>query len=178
MLFFIAVLGWHFAYSLQPVTANINNVTFQKISLVKEDNKIVVEWSINPVQQNAYYEIERAGIQMKFKTVGILFPEEGKSVSGNYIFKDNLKRIGKTKILYYRIKQVNTNGEILYSSISSVNIKNKKKPLLTTSSSKPLHNYSYIAEKQLQKNENNNNVAGNLRNTLVDVEKKYILITI
>lgn len=173
LLLFISLLGCKFSYGLHHVTETGGDNYFQKFSLSKQGDKIFVAWSVIPVQQNTYYEIERADKLMKFKTVGILFPEENTPAPGNYIFKDKLKRIGKTKILYYRIKQINVNGEAIFSSIISVDLKEYKASLKLTFINNCLHNYFYCAEKQLQKTRINNKVAGILRNTFVSVKNNY-----
>lgn len=173
-LLFISILGYQFSYGLQPVTEAADSNYFQNFSLSKQDDKITVAWSGIPVQQNAYYEIERAEKFMKFKAVGILFPKDNNLASGNYVFKDNLKRTGKIKILYYRIKLVNANQESIYSSVKSVNLRENTTRIQSTFFYQPVHNYSYCAEKQLRKKEINNKVAGILRNTFVSVGNNYI----
>ncbi|MGE5107490.1 MAG: hypothetical protein ACM3H8_08095 [Sphingobacteriales bacterium] len=173
MLLFISISGGNFSYGLQPVKETVGDNYFQNLSLSKLDDKIIISWSITPAQQNVYYEVERAGKLMKFKTVGILFPEENKSASGNYIFKDNLKGTGKTKIIYYRIKQVKANGEAIFSSIKSLYLKEYKAGHHSAFINRGIHNYSYCEEKQLQKNGINNKVAGILRNIFVSINKNY-----
>ena len=172
-LLFILLMVSEFSYALQPASEKTADNVFQNLSLSKKDNKIIVTWSVLTAQQNVYYEIERAGELMKFKTVGILFPEENKSTPGIYIFKDNPKRTGKTKTLYYRIKQVQANEKAIYSFVKQIKIKEHTTLLHSGFICQPVHNYFYCAEKQLLKKENNNKVAGILRNKFVFVRINY-----
>ena len=90
------------------------------LSLSKKKNKVIVSWSVCTKQENVYYEIERAGKDKKFRTAGILFPDETKNVNGKFVFNDQLKH-NSYKILYYRIKQVKADGSFSYSSIKKLN---------------------------------------------------------
>jgi hypothetical protein len=167
LLLFIPTLMCQVTYSAGFNRKNAAEKQFKNISLTKEGNKVIIAWSIAPPQQNVYYEIERAEQQMKFKTVGILFPEEDKNISGKFSFKDKLNGVKKTKTLYYRIKQVNANGKAVYSLIKKVSLSanNENTSGNPHGAYSSVHKYTYCTEINGVKSENNNKVAGILRNT-------------
>ena len=84
-------------------------------------NSIVLEWSTASEINNFGFEIERSTNQTDWRIVGF---KEGNGTTTelqNYSFVDNLSEIDFTK-LYYRLKQVDFNGNFEYSSIAVVEI--------------------------------------------------------
>lgn len=96
----------------------------QTIEVLKKANKVTISWSVTTIKPDAYFEIERAGQDKVFKTAGILFPTENALNKVEFSFKDELKHIGSSGVIYYRIKQVNSNGTSVYSLIKAIELKN------------------------------------------------------
>ncbi len=97
----------------------------KEIFVTSEKNNVTISWSVQAIQQNVYYEIERAGQDKVFKPAGILFPKENNSGNNEFSFKEKIKKAQTGKIIYYRVKQVNANGTVEYSLIKSVVVINK-----------------------------------------------------
>ena len=94
---------------------------------LSEKNKIT--WSTVTETNNSYFNIERSVDATTFEVVGKL-QGAGNSVSiKNYSYLD-LKPLPKTS--YYRLKQVDNNGEYKYSTIISVTNENIAKIVVKT----------------------------------------------
>lgn len=80
----------------------------------------LVEWSTSSQNNNQFFDIERSYDLQNFEYIGRL---DAKQVSGihHYQFLDESLRTTKSKVIYYRIKQVDFNGDFSYSSIALLN---------------------------------------------------------
>jgi hypothetical protein len=137
----------------------------QDISVSRKKNKVTISWSVTSVQQNVYYEIERAGQDKVFKTAGILFPAESAPTANKFTFKESIKHKGPAQIIYYRVKQINANGTAEYSLIKSIHlssnkIKNADEVVLIYHG---VYNYTYQSKKYNNSNSTNKTMAGILK---------------
>ncbi|MBI1782787.1 MAG: hypothetical protein HYR66_15700 [Sphingobacteriales bacterium] len=137
----------------------------QDISISKNKNSITISWSAPAQQPDVYYEIEKAGQDKIFKTAGILFPGKDDVNRTGFSFKDNLKHIGSGKIIYYRVKQVNTDGTASYSLIKAIDLNSNKVINIgeTVLLYNNVHRYSYPSEKCRSDNNTKYMMAGILR---------------
>jgi hypothetical protein len=98
-------------------------VTFVSFTASKVDDQVSLSWATTDEINNSHFEIERSTDGVNFSTVGIVFPAEPVSSINMYKFKD---RINTKLSVYYRIRQVDVNGQDLYSSVKIINgISNK-----------------------------------------------------
>jgi hypothetical protein len=83
-----------------------------------EQGGVVLSWMTNSELNNDYFEIEKAGHDMVFKSLGVVKGAGNSSVVQHYQYVDYSSSKGKA---YYRIKQVDFNGYYDYSAVRSVN---------------------------------------------------------
>ncbi|MBI2730899.1 MAG: hypothetical protein HYX40_09140 [Sphingobacteriales bacterium] len=176
MFLFIILFVQNVVYS-QHANNNASINCFQNISLIKQGDHVIVSWTINSFLQDGYYEIERAERNMIFKTVGILFPDNKISSSDSFIFKDKILKHGKNSTFYYRIKQIKPDGKMILSFIKSLTVEALFRNGLPVFNITSIKDYTYYEKKHFLMDENNNNVAGILRNIFVSINKKYSIST-
>ena len=86
-----------------------------------EQNKIVkTEWSTASETNNDYFSIERSKNATEFEQVGTVQGEGNSNTTLNYVFYDEHPFTG---ISYYRLRQVDFDGQYSHSEIRSVYIK-------------------------------------------------------
>ncbi len=76
-----------------------------------------VKWVTATEENVRHFEVQRSADGAQFNTIGLVQP--GRS---GYQFKDNAPLTGNN---YYRIKTVDLDGEVDYSPIVMVNVKNE-----------------------------------------------------
>ncbi|TAH04678.1 MAG: hypothetical protein EAZ15_00770 [Sphingobacteriales bacterium] len=85
------------------------------------DNKVRLNWNTASEINNQGFDIERSTDGLIFSKIAYVKGNGTTNVPHNYSFNDaNL--ISQTQYLYYRLKQVDNNGEFEYSNIVSVKI--------------------------------------------------------
>jgi hypothetical protein len=75
-----------------------------------------LNWKIENEQEVQHYLVERSTDAVTFETI-----QQVKALNSNvssYTYNDNLKNY-RYDVVYYRIRQVNKNGEIFYSNVIS-----------------------------------------------------------
>ena len=84
---------------------------------------VQVNWVTEAEVRNKQFEIQRSiDNGSEFNTIGLLFSLDGNSNSvKSYQFKDELKGVS-TKKIFYRIKQVDLDGNFSYSKVVIVNL--------------------------------------------------------
>lgn len=115
------ILGWLaiivitlIAFKAEAQESNINLTQFD---IVKKNNKVLIEWSIDQKSSTNYFELERSDDGENFKTVAyILGPDPSKSGEQFGCF-DNPKN---DRSAFYRLKHVAVNGETQLSSIKKI----------------------------------------------------------
>lgn len=105
------------SYIFKPGTLPVSISSF---SVVREKNNHVVQWQTANEINNAFFEIERSANGIQFSSIA---QQQSKAVLGNsttllqYSIDDKNPLSG---INYYRLKQVDKDGKIMYSSIISI----------------------------------------------------------
>ena len=89
---------------------------------VAVDNSTVnLKWITWNETNNDHFEIERSFDEQDFQMVGIIFSAEGNSTASNsYSFSDNSKALSSHQEVYYRLKQVDIDGNFTYSIVKLV----------------------------------------------------------
>ncbi|MEO7313026.1 MAG: T9SS type A sorting domain-containing protein [Chitinophagaceae bacterium] len=90
----------------------------------KEDNADLT-WTVDNEEKNAYFDVQRSNDGRLFTDVIRVQALRNGQSSNTYTTPDvNLSRLG-SKILYYRIKQVEAGGDISYSEVRQINLDKK-----------------------------------------------------
>lgn len=86
------------------------------------ENGVFINWVTVSEQNNSHFEVERSTDSKSFKTVAMVldgFATTGKD-GKTYKFKEAAGEIRKGKTVYYRLKQIDNNNQVHYSSVMAV----------------------------------------------------------
>lgn len=78
---------------------------------------INLRWTTSEERENAGFEIQKSIDELSFVTIGFTEASKEKSIYKNYHFFDSQPFQGNN---YYRLKQLDVNGDITYSAVISV----------------------------------------------------------
>jgi hypothetical protein len=112
--------GDYTAYSYIQLGGIVLPTKFNTFDVVKKDNNGIVNWTVeNEDSYTTGYDVERSLNGRDFEIIGTV----QKSNLGNYYtFTDlnltSIKNVGN--IIYYRVKQVNSNGRVEYTIIKDL----------------------------------------------------------
>lgn len=118
--------GKHPAKSFLPDTATRNNSASNIIlrgSLVNFNaayghNFFDLNWNTVAAQDCDHFEVERSLDGVRYEKVGDVKKNSGVTSEENYFFRDNVRpSIARNYDLYYRLKQVDANGDFSYSKV-------------------------------------------------------------
>ena len=112
-------------YSFVPI-GNVSLPTkFISFFANKKDDNADLIWTVDNEENNAYFDIQRSVDGRVFSDVLRVNALRNGRTSNTYTIPDvNISRLG-SKVLYYRIKQVETSGEIVYSEVRQLNLDRK-----------------------------------------------------
>lgn len=109
-----------------PTSLPVNWLTFTGYK--NENNTVSLQWSTANEANNRHYEIERSSDGIHFNSIGNIEAGNNPGTLQQYLFND-VKAF--TGINYYRLKQVDKDGRINYSTIVRVVVANSKGALYT-----------------------------------------------
>ncbi len=112
----------------------INLVTF---SGMQKDGSNLLQWSTASEQNSSYFEIQRGENGTDFNDIAQVSAAGNSSITKNYQYVDN-QISSATPIYYYRLKMVDIDGSVKYSTI--IFIKNSSGGLTTTVYPNPASN--------------------------------------
>jgi len=93
-------------------------VTFKELELKEvEQSAVRVGWSTSEEVRNDYFEVERSADARHFKALGKVKGKGDTSIEQQYNFLDTAPLPGTS---YYRIRQVDTDGTVSFSSMKSI----------------------------------------------------------
>lgn len=97
-------------------------VKYRSFDAYTDNNTSVnLSWITENETNNDHFEIERSFDQKNFSTVALIFsPEENTSGSNKYSFNDKEKDLNSHKVVYYRLKQIDIDGQVTYSAVKMV----------------------------------------------------------
>lgn len=85
---------------------------------------VICKWSEQEDVNNNYFELERSFDGNNFTIVALIFSaSKEESVKNEGKFKDNACILKKKKVVYYRMKLVDSNGNLTYSPVINVKLK-------------------------------------------------------
>ena len=97
-------------------------IKITKFEVVKEQNKVLIEWSTDKTSETNYFEVEKSSDGKNFKTVAyVLGADPTKTDCECFGCFD--KVTGKAKDSYYRLKHVNTDGDVQFSEVKILALK-------------------------------------------------------
>ena len=106
-------------------TLGLLPVTYQSFTAILNNNAVSLNWTTSAEVDNSYFEVERSFDEVNFSTAGIVLGALSVNKGVNqYSFKDNDPGIAGHKIIYYRLKQVDVDGNYTYSVVKVVRISN------------------------------------------------------
>lgn len=118
----IVVLFLSLAFNVNAQKNSSEKINITHFEVVKEQNKIVIEWSTDKSSKTNYFEVEKSTDGKNFKTVAyVLGADPTKTDCECYGCFD--KVTGKAKESYYRLKHVNSNGNIQFSEVKMLALK-------------------------------------------------------
>lgn len=93
-------------------------VSWSSFNASNRGKQIKLTWSTNSEINNGHFEVERSTDANVFETIGQVKGNGNSSVTNHYVFIDEQPLAGVT---YYRIKQVDFDGQFSYSDVREVN---------------------------------------------------------
>lgn len=106
--------------------SNVNNpgIEYASLTATATQNSVLINWVTVSELNNSHFEVERSTDMKSFKTVAIVL--DGFSSTGtdgkSYKFKETAGDVSKGKTVYYRLKQIDTNNQVHYSSVMAVQL--------------------------------------------------------
>lgn len=97
--------------------AIILSVTFGSFDVTLDHERALLSWTTVTESNNDYFALERAKDNFTFEQVGIVDGAGTTDIEQSYSFLDQLNESGK---YYYRLKQVDHDGQYEYSNVISV----------------------------------------------------------
>ena len=105
-------------YSVLPVT-------YQSFNAVLNNTTVNLNWATSIEISNDHFEVERSFDEVNFSTIAFVLGAQAESKGANqYSFTDKDSRIANHNIIYYRLKQVDVDGNFTYSVVKTVHISN------------------------------------------------------
>jgi hypothetical protein len=105
-------------YSVLPVT-------YESFNAILNNNTVNLNWTINSQISNDHFEVERSFDNANFSTAAFVMAAQSQHNGvDQYSFTDKDQGISNHNIIYYRLKQVDVNGNFSYSVVKTVRISN------------------------------------------------------
>jgi hypothetical protein len=96
-------------------------VVYPVFDAVSANNGVNLSWSSKAAITNDHFEVERSFDQVNFSTAAFVLGAQSENNGiEQYSFKDKDKRISGYSVMYYRLKQVDVNGNFTYSVVKTV----------------------------------------------------------
>jgi len=118
--FLVLFLCFALASNAQKATqAEINITSFQ---VAKAQNKVVIKWATDSASKTNYFEVEKSIDGKNFKTVAYVLGADPAQKDCD-CFGCFDKIIGKAQTSYYRLKHVNSDGNVQFSEVKMLALK-------------------------------------------------------
>ena len=116
-------------YNVSTLDTNAPGVIYASIDAVANDKSVIVKWVTASELNNSHFEVERSFDMKLFKTVALIldgFAAEGTGKA--YAYKEGADEVKSGKTVYFRLKQINEDGKISYSTIMAVRLLTSSTP--------------------------------------------------
>ncbi len=109
------------------LTDNVSSLPVKLLSLnaTKSGKDITIDWSTASEINNAYFTVERSFDNKLFFPVGDVKGAVNSNETRNYLLVDHGAQSFNQSVIYYRLKQVDVNGQFTYSDVVYVNYNSK-----------------------------------------------------
>jgi Secretion system C-terminal sorting domain len=113
-------------YSLYMKSFNFSTlpVELYSFSAVKKDNGAEINWATASEINNEWFELERSTDGKEFTTAAMIAGNGTTAEKSSYSFTDKLKNV-TAAVVYYRLKQIDIDGNFTYSSVRTVKLTNE-----------------------------------------------------
>jgi hypothetical protein len=99
------------------VIFSILPVTFNSLTVAKADNNIIVKWSTSQEFNNNNFEVQRSFDGNSWTVISIVMGMGTSSTATQYSYTDKTM---KAPVAYYRIRQVDMDGQFEYSAVKVI----------------------------------------------------------
>ena len=103
-------------------TVNNPGIEYASLAATATANGVLINWVTVSELNNSHFEVEKSTDMKAFKTVAMVL--DGFATTGTngktYKFKEAAGVVGKGKTVYYRLKQIDTNNQVHYSTVMAV----------------------------------------------------------
>lgn len=100
-------------------------VHFLKFDARRAANQTFLTWTTSNEKENSHFEVERSFDNLHFQKIDIIMGNKMPMAINNYSFCDSSILMGSMPIIYYRIKQIDKNGEFSYSKVRALHATGK-----------------------------------------------------
>lgn len=98
-----------------------NGIEYASLAANATNKSVFINWVTASEQNNSHFEVERSLDMKDFKTVAMVldgFAAEG--TGKKYMFKEDAGEVRNGKTVYYRLKQIDTDNKVHYSTVMAV----------------------------------------------------------
>ena len=109
-------------------------VTYTSFNAAVNNKTVLLNWITSHEYNSSHFEVERSFDKTSFTTLGLVL--DANMVKGDdrtYGFKDNATELQSNSVAYYRLKQVDIDGNFTYSTIIAVRLQAKSGIQMQTS---------------------------------------------
>lgn len=103
-------------------TANNPGIEYASLMASASEDGVFINWVTVAELNNSHFEVERSTDMKSFRTVAMVL--DGFSATGTtgktYKFKEAASELKKTKTIYYRLKQIDKDNQVHYSTVMAV----------------------------------------------------------
>lgn len=112
----VVILFLSFTFNTNAQKAGKAKINITNFQVVKEQNKVAIKWATDNTSSTNYFEVEKSTDGKNFKTVAyVLGADPTKTDCECFGCFDKIT--GKSKESYYRLKHINTNGNVQFSEV-------------------------------------------------------------
>ena len=107
------------------IYTSLNNqgIEYASLAATATNNSVLISWVTASEQNNSHFEVERSTNMKDFITVAIIldgFSATGTTTGKSYKFKEAAGDVKKGKTVYYRLKQIDNDNQVHYSTVMTV----------------------------------------------------------
>ncbi len=95
-------------------------VSYTAFDATISNDKVNISWITELETKNKHFEIERSFDQSTFSTIAVILGSQPVGIANQYGFVDASAQLSNHKVIYYRLKQIDFNGEFTYSAVKMV----------------------------------------------------------
>ncbi|MBL7703466.1 MAG: hypothetical protein JNM14_14540 [Ferruginibacter sp.] len=103
-------------------TGDPGTVEYASLAATANNNGVIINWVTVAELNNSHFEVERSTDMKSFKTVAMVL--DGFAATGtngkSYKFKEAVADIKNGKTVYYRLKQIDNDNQVHYSTVMAV----------------------------------------------------------